>query len=325
MGHFSIELSSQTAAVYSVPGSGVLKVHLKGNAPLFYNPSTDAWRTAERSDPVRPTLPDHDLQHLTSELAAIDRWRKDFYSGRLRAEYPMPKAFSNQEILDIFDEIDKLLGMKVPGARDFKKRLSEVSGLREEDRERIRELYEFRNTLVAHNRAVGATVQFSEQGRRLIESVRDKLLGKLSVGKAMIPVQHIHSATWHDPVLPKVREMLEKAYSHIPILGETGLLEGLFSADAVLRALVDQTILELDQTTTFSSLSHHIRIQDGRTMSDQFEYVNESMPLGKLSEVFATRRDEQVRASIAFVTKHGRPSERLLGLITVWDLPGNIV
>lgn len=325
MAHFSIELSSQTAAVYSVPGSGVLKVHLKGNAPLFYNPSTDAWRTAEQSDPIRPTLPNHDLQHLTNELAAIDRWRKDFYSGRLRAEYPMPKAFSNHEILGIYDEIDKLLGDQVPGVRDFKQRLLEVKGLRKEERERIRELYEIRNTLVGHNRAFEPTVQFSEQGRRLIESVRDKLRGKLTVGKAMIPVQRIYSATWQDPVLPKVRHMLSMAYSHIPILGETGLLEGLFSADAVLRALVDQTILELDQATTFSTLNHHIRIEDGRTMSDQFECVKESMPLGKLSDAFATRRDQQVRASIAFVTENGRLSERLLGLITVWDLPGNIV
>ena len=320
MGHYTISLSQGKAEVYTAPGSGLLRVHMAGLSPVIYNPRNRGFVDALTGHSTTLLIDTADTNQLSQELDSIDQWRSDFYAGKLKSEYSLPELKSNAQIMGLADEIDRLLALAHPNESTFKRRC-EVAKLRDTEKAQLDALWNIRNNVLAHN-LLSPQITFSQENIDRLERIRDKLAQKRQAQNIMIKGDQIFSAQWSDKVLPKVQAMLQRQYSHVPILDENRIYQGVFTGESMLKALVQDSIIEMDTGTRFeefrSILDYHIR---GNT-SEHVVFTKPQTSIAKLAEQMANHRDQHVKTSLFIVTTNGKPTEPVQGLITVWDLPG---
>ena len=124
MAQYTINLNNEQLQVYAVPGSGLLRVHAPGQSSVIYNPLTQTYLDASNGQPTalrHSTV--NDAEHLRKELNTIDQWRKDYYGGKLKTEYPLPELKTNTQIIGLADEMDRLLAWAHPNEKSFKDRI----------------------------------------------------------------------------------------------------------------------------------------------------------------------------------------------------------
>ncbi len=112
--------------------------------------------------------------------------------------------------------------------------------------------------------------------------------------------------------------MKEKSFTHIPIL-EDGYVKGVFSENTIFSSIIRDKIIEIDESTKFSEYEEFLPPEKHQTETIVFEPKN--MMKTELNIVFAKARKNQERIGMVLVTQKGKPNERLLGIITAWDLP----
>ncbi len=119
-----------------------------------------------------------------------------------------------------------------------------------------------------------------------------------------------------DPVGPAIRSMMEHGYSQMPIYEGKQCL-GLLTMETVARFLgehQDETVGDL----RLAPLKEVLKCED-------CEEAHVFVPgRTRLTEVLARfeesdRRGKRIRAML--ITKEGTPGEKLMGIITVWDIP----
>jgi predicted transcriptional regulator len=321
MAQYTINLNNEQLQVYAVPGSGLLRVHAPGQSSVIYNPLTQTYLDASNG---QPTALSHatvnDAEHLQKELNTIDQWRKDYYGGKLKTEYPLPELKTNTQIIGLADEMDRLLALAHPNEKSFKDRIRSAK-LRDAEKAMVAALWDIRNNVLAHNQ-LNPIISLSQEHIDSLERIRDKLAQKRQAQNIMIKGDQIFSAQWSDKVLPKVQVMLQRQYSHVPILDENRIYQGVFTGESMLKALVQESIIEMGTDTRFEDFRHimdyHIR---GNT-TEQVVFTKPQTSIAKLAEQVANHRDKHVKASLFIVTASGKPTEPVQGLITVWDLPG---
>lgn len=321
MAHYIINLSKEQIQVYAVPGSGLLRVHAPGQSSVIYNPQTQTSVDATNGLPLTFNYAsEKDAELLYKELNTIDQWRKDYYGGKLKTEYPMPELKTNTQIIGLADEMDRLLALAHPNEKNFKDRIR-TAKLRDAEKTMVAALWDIRNNVLAHNQ-LNPVVTLNQEHINSLERIRDKLAQKRQAQNIMIKGNQIFSAQWSDKVLPKVQVMLEKQYSHVPILDANRIYQGVFTGESMLKALVQDAIIEMDTGTCFKDfrpiLDFHIR----GNASEQVLFTKPQTSIAKLAEQVAIHRDKHVKASLFIVTANGKPTEPVQGLITVWDLPG---
>lgn len=320
MAHYTIALSQRQAEVYTAPGSGLLRVHMAGQSPIIYNPQTRGFVDAVSGNSTTLQMDAEDIGKLCQELDSIDKWRTDFYAGKLQSEYRLPELKSNTQIMGLADEIDRLLAIAHPNESTFKRRC-EVAKLRDTEKAQLDALWNIRNNVLAHN-LLSPQITLSQENIDRLERIRDKLAQKRQAQNIMIKGAQIFSAHWSDFVAPKVRVMLEQQYSHIPILDEQRVYQGVFTGESVLKALAGESIIEMDEQTRFENFRTVIDANIRHNRTEPVLFVKPNTSIAKLAAQVADHRDRRIKTSLFLVTNNGKPSEAVQGLITVWDLPG---
>ena len=149
----------------------------------------------------------------------------------------------------------------------------------------------------------------------------NKLTKETLVSTKMIKRKDIVFAGWNDAVTPYAKLMLNKKYSHIPILGERDVLEGVFSADTLLYATVRDQLTLLDGATKFDAFRELAAFQDGHTTTESVLFFHPDTTLASAHKRYQNQIRQGERISLAFITPNGTESEPILGLITIWDFP----
>jgi hypothetical protein len=63
-------------------------------------------------------------------------------------------------------------------------------------------------------------------------------------------------------------------------------------------------------------LHHH------KNESESFVFVHKDTLVIDIEEMFANELKEGKRLAVVFITKNGDPNEKILGLVTAWDVAG---
>ena len=116
-------------------------------------------------------------------------------------------------------------------------------------------------------------------------------------------------------------KMKENTYTHIPIL-ENGIVKGVFSENTLFGVLLESELIYDINTTDFSeplikkycNLTNHV--------SETFEFISKDIYLEDVKEIFLKSFQKKQRLAMLFITQHGKPNEKLLGIITPWDVLG---
>ena len=116
-------------------------------------------------------------------------------------------------------------------------------------------------------------------------------------------------------------KMKENVYTHIPVL-DNKVVIGVFSEKFFLGALTEVEIIYDKFTTRFNDefIFKHCLIDNHVT--EVFEFVSKNTYLEDVKEMFKKSFSQHKRLSLIFITEHGRKDEKLLGIITPWDVLG---
>jgi hypothetical protein len=58
--------------------------------------------------------------------------------------------------------------------------------------------------------------------------------------------------------------------------------------------------------------------------SEYFDFISKKTLLTEVEELFQGELEENRRLGIIFITEDGKPSQKILGIITAWDMAGYI-
>lgn len=124
-----------------------------------------------------------------------------------------------------------------------------------------------------------------------------------------------------DQILPLMRKMNEKNYTNIPIISD-GKVVGVFSEGSIFKFLLDEEIIEVEQSAVFSDLQRYTEIDN---KSDQvFKFVRNDISFDELNDLFSDEFKVGKRLAMVFLTHSGKRSEKLIGILTPWDVLDNL-
>ena len=179
---------------------------------------------------------------------------------------------------------------------------------------------EVRN-LLSHMPKVGGryAVEPSEEMIALLERTARRIRNPERAKHICVPKSRMTWRKMSDPVFPAMREMNEKLYSHIPIL-EDDVVVGVFSENTLIGCLLDAGRVNIDSATRFSDLAKYLPLDAHR--AESFRFVGRNTPTAELEAIFAEAQARSERIGLVFVTHSGKPTEKVLGILSPSDMAG---
>jgi len=133
------------------------------------------------------------------------------------------------------------------------------------------------------------------------------------------PSEQLLCAHMNDPVIPLMRAMLKRGFSHAPVVyGET--LTGIFSVGTIFSYVAAQPGIAIDEGTRVSQFSELLPF-DGHA-PEQFRFMDEQATYADVKQAFEERLERNHRLAAVFITDTGEQDRPLLGMITPWDALG---
>lgn len=228
-----------------------------------------------------------------------------------------------QEFLDLYKQMEDALEDKYRNSRrHYSSVVFEFSKDYESApvRDQLDVCREIRN-LLTHNPNLGGepVVQPSKSVvqamREVLEFVRRPPLAIEFATKG----DRVMKAALNQKVL-RVMEIMDKnGFSHIPVMRD-GQFSGVFSVGSMFRYLLKNGGKGITPETTIGDLGKQI---DVREHMENYAFVSKDESYIAVRKIFERVRGRNQRISVVFVTETGAQSERLLGMLTPWDVLGD--
>ena len=224
------------------------------------------------------------------------------------------------EFIDLYKRLESVIRSKY----DVPQEIGAVSWLIHNERgfigvrDELNYCREVRNLLQHNERVRGDYAVIPSAG--MIETIKSTISRIEGIPRAIdmcVKTSDICSASISDAMLPAMRVMCSKTYTHLPIL-EDGRVTGVFSAKSLLSHIIEDGVTRLDETMTFEQVAGLLPLD--RHGSETFAFVPQEMLATNVAELFQQARKQSKRLGVVFVTAHGKQSERLLGMLTAWDM-----
>ena len=180
---------------------------------------------------------------------------------------------------------------------------------------------EIRN-LLSHNAddSGEAVVQPSEAVLRMLYDILEHVQRPRLAVDFGTPVERILFAHPNDSALDTMRRMLKMGYSHVPVRDREGL-RGVFSAASLLGWLAKRGFGEVPAATRIQDLNEFIRFDDSR--SEKYLFLPRDATLLSVRDAFERRDEPNHRLAVVFITTDGARQDRLLAMLTPWDVLSN--
>ena len=178
---------------------------------------------------------------------------------------------------------------------------------------------EIRN-LLTHNANLGG-VPIVEPSQPVVEAMRDVLEFVKRPPLALefaTKGEQVMKANLNQKVLRLMEVMDKIGYSHIPVMRD-GAFCGVFSVGTVFRYLLKSGGRGITPDTTIAELGQHIDVQEHM---ENYEFVPRDETYIAVRRKFEKVKGRNKRVSVIFITENGHPGERLLGMLTPWDVLG---
>lgn len=230
----------------------------------------------------------------------------------------------NEEFLDLYKQLEDALEEKYRGER---RRYSSVVMEFSKDyesgpvRDKLDVCRELRN-LLTHNPNVGGlpVAEPSEPVLKAMEEVLEFVKRPPLAMEFATTGEQIMRGYLDQKVLPLMRAMEDRGFSHIPIL-KNGKFYGVFSVGAVFRYLLHNGGKGISESSTLADLDQQIQL---REHTENYEFVSARETYITVRKKFERVRGKSKRVAVIFVTETGSPNQKLLGMLTPWDVLGDL-
>lgn len=151
---------------------------------------------------------------------------------------------------------------------------------------------------------------------KALEYEIDILDKPITIENVMIPLSKATVCTRSSNLFETMYLMRDKGFSNVPVLNN-GFLIGVFSESTVFTCLVDMSAVEVDENTTMAKMEKFYG--SNNYGSTTYIIVGRRDDIHDVLETMSKKKDGK-RVSMAFVTEHGRKDEKIIGLLTIYDL-----
>lgn len=226
----------------------------------------------------------------------------------------------SDDFLNMYRELEDALDEKYSGR---KRRYTSVifEFLNDDESKPVREKLdvcrEIRN-LLTHNAKIDgeSVVEPSESVcaslKECLEHVRQPSLALEFATKG----ESIFFANYKQTVIKIMGIMEQNGFSHVPIL-QNGEFYGVFSLGTVFNYILRHYDNPIKRSTTIAELKEHLPIKNH---IENYEFAPKNLTCSEARNKFQSVKGKNKRISVIFITENGSEKERLLGMLTPWDV-----
>lgn len=222
--------------------------------------------------------------------------------------------------LDFFME-QKLLGDKRYGS--YYQRLIELSKRDSTFRKYkpiLQSFGELRNAIV-HDFGRDNMEIIAEPHLKQVELFERILAEVMDPPKALETIAVRFKDLYTAPVTAPVKEVMDtmarKGFSYVPVLHQ-GKLMGVFSDDTVFQYVWDKTRMDLLEDLKLEDFLPYMTLEAHR--NESFQFASRKETVADLEERLRDASRGNKRLEVVFLTENGTKEEKILGMVTLWDL-----
>lgn len=188
-------------------------------------------------------------------------------------------------------------------------------------REEIKYCQEVRN-LLQHKQKIGNEypVQPSDEMIAFLERTIDSLKNRKNCGEIMTPISKLFYKKTGDTVREAILKMKDDSFSNTPILNENGTVAGVFTTFSFFTLMAERKGEGIPKDVIFEELKRYIALDFHKT--EVYRFVKKELYVDELRYIFESTYSGGKRLSMVFVTENGKKEEKLLGIISPWDVLG---
>lgn len=203
--------------------------------------------------------------------------------------------------------------------------LSKISILRK-DSDFLDLCREIRNQY-SHKKAFDNYVDIQQTLLEKLDKIILDIESVMNLTASKIMITNIRKTNKNECISDLVFEMKEKTYTAIPIVNEEEKVIGVFSESSLLNYFANHKEVCLARDEKISEFFK----DDGSIVEDEIGFARKNeyylfsskrTPVFELKKIFTEKFEKGDRVGAIFITENGKQSERLLGIITSWDLVG---
>ncbi len=228
----------------------------------------------------------------------------------------------NTEVfLDLYKQLEDELEKKYRGA---KRRYSSVVFEYSKDpasavfRDKLDVVREIRN-LLTHNANIGG-LPVIEPSEPVVEGLREVLAYVKNPPLALEYAKQgetIMRATLNQGVLCTMELMDKNGFSNVPVM-RNGDFIGVFSKDTIFRYVM-MSGKPIDSATTLEDLQRLLPVKEH---PQNYAFLPRNATYAEAKAIFEKLTGKGKRVNVIFITENGGEQERLLGMLTPWDVMG---
>lgn len=144
----------------------------------------------------------------------------------------------------------------------------------------------------------------------------------LSPQKAINIAQYpVSTADCNSIVSNVISNMLENNFTCTPIIDDKGVVLGIFSPHSLMLYFEHnkkEILASEPQKTKISEIIDFCKIDNDKDI--EYKFINKNMDEFEIRELFESSYLKNKRLEAIFVTEHGNPNEKIMGIITNWDI-----
>lgn len=176
--------------------------------------------------------------------------------------------------------------------------------------------------LLSHNPKIKGeyAVEPSESMLELLDNVISRIEHPLRAKDVMVRKNDLCYMSMDDKVRDGMLAIKEHSYKQIPILDD-GVLVGIFSAKTLLDIMISKEGTGIDPEISFLDISKYVTINNE---DKTYAFVSQDMLVSDIGLMYKDNLSKTDRINIIFVTHSGKRTERILGIITAWEIAAEI-
>lgn len=175
--------------------------------------------------------------------------------------------------------------------------------------------------LVVHNVYPQEANPFAQPNKRALQKYEQLVRTIVEPPTALsiaVKAYDIYTTTLERNAIDVIKVMNNNHYSHVPVIRDE-LMFGVFSENTVFSYIAERGRF-INEGTKISEFLEYLPLNKHK--GEKFKFVEKNTSLLEIEELFRKELHSSRRLAVVYVTEKGRQEEKLLGMITPWDLAG---
>ncbi len=232
---------------------------------------------------------------------------------------------SAKRFVDIYNELDHYMRNKLRAAPyiDHGQLLREMAEKQLIFKEHVTELRlfsEIRN-LIVHNPYPHVNPIFKPHEYLIerYEEIFNKIKHPPKAMSIAIPTSTIFTVGLSSKVHDVLEVMVKKTYTYVPVM-ENGKFMGVFSESVLACYFAENKDFIVGKDAMVDEFRDFLPFE--KHPNEYFAFVARDTLLSEVIEIFQSNLKVRKRIGVVYITERGKKEEKLLGMITAWDIAG---